>query len=74
MEALIIKPATMHIYKFNGGKSYTNITTGVSGNIPENILASDFVIPAKLNIMANKNPNIIKLIELLGMQVDNESI
>lgn len=67
-----IHPIVRHIktgifYKWEGGNKYTNLCTGISGEVPDEVAKKIFRINLPLTIMAGKNPLIEDLIKGLNL-------
>jgi hypothetical protein len=58
------------LYRHISGTTYRNIATGVSGEIPDEIASKHLVINTELSLMLNKNCQIERLIEGLGLRYE----
>lgn len=70
-----VRPLLMHkktgnVYQHDGELKFTNLTTGASGELSPEIAQKYFVVSIRLNVMANENPEIIELIQKLGLTVN----
>jgi hypothetical protein len=68
------KPIVVHksngsIYRYNQDNNFTNIATGVSGNIDENKAKDVFKINLDLVEITSKFPMVEKLIETLKLKL-----
>lgn len=57
------------VYRYNGGISYTNLRTGVSGEVPDEKAKEVFKINVPLTVMIGKNKNIEQLINGLELKI-----
>jgi hypothetical protein len=72
---LVRNKQTNHIYQWNGDeemRNFTNLTTGVTGDIPNELASKAFIIPVMLNKMANENPILLEMIKTLNLELDVE--
>lgn len=72
----IFKPVVRHkrtkdIYFFNGGNSFTNIRTGISGEVSDSAATQTFRINPELSILLNEYPMITKLINKMDLITEN---
>ena len=58
------------IYATTDGERYENLTQGVCGRIEPEEAGRLFAIPLELNLLAQRNENLIKLITLLKLAVE----
>ena len=68
--ALVKNRITGQIYQWEGENDFTNLSTGVSGNIPQKLASEAFVLPVELNLIANKYPEVLGLIKTLQLKLD----
>lgn len=71
--ALLKTKISGHIYLTDDVMNYENLTNGGSGKIPDTMVKSSMIIPLKLNQMAMKNPNLIKLIRIAGLAIEQNT-
>ena len=72
---LVKNKQTNHIYQWNGDEamtSFTNLTTGATGHVPNELASKAFVIPVMLNKMVNENPLLLEMIKSLNLQLEPE--
>lgn len=68
--ALVVAKKTRDIYQYHGEEKYENITTGNKGKLKDEDAKRLFSIPMTLNIMAEKNPEIINMIKKLNLKLE----
>ncbi len=71
--ALVIGKKNKEVYQYLDGDVFKNLTRGRSGKLKPEDAQKLFVIPIQLNLMAERNPNIIDLISTLGMSLEDYS-
>lgn len=69
MSLLLMNKKAGQVYKHIEGLSFKNLETGVTGEITKEIAQKHLAIPVELNVLADKNPAIVDLIESLGLCV-----
>lgn len=72
---LLFKPVVRNIksddlYFYEGGNVFTNIRTGVSGKVKDEAARNTFRINTEASILINQNPDIAKLINVLGLRLE----
>lgn len=72
---LVRNKQTNHIYQWNedvGITNFTNLTSGVTGDIPRELASIAFTIPITLNRMVNENSVLFEMIKGLNLQYDKD--
>lgn len=75
MKTFVSAKGTGVVYEYLGGNNFRNLQTGEDGEVPTEVAQSYFYIPVVLNYLTNLNPNLLMLVESLGLCTDvpNES-
>jgi hypothetical protein len=68
--AIVRNPANNEIYRHISGTTYKNLRTGVSGDIPNEIAGKHLVLNVELSTILNKENQIERLIEGLGLRYE----
>lgn len=66
---ILIHVSNGDLYRYDGGEKYTNIRTGVSGEVTDEKAKQVFKIHVPLTVMIGKNKNIQKLINGLNLKI-----
>lgn len=72
---LVRNKQTNHIYQWNedvGITNFTNLTSGVTGDIPRELANIVFSIPITLNRMVTENSVLFEMIKILNLQYDKD--
>ena len=70
-QTLLIGKSTGYIYTIDHKtNTVTNITNGIEKVCTPDEIKATFVIPIRLNQLAQQNPNLITLIKKLGLAVE----
>jgi hypothetical protein len=67
---LVLGKGNNVLYKYNGGTSFTNLKTKVTGEIELDKANSLFSFPLGLNEIVLKYPNVVKMLETFGGSVE----
>lgn len=72
-KSVVASKSSNTLYRFNGDTNFTNLKTGVTGDIEIDKAKVLFKVPVELNIVVLKFPNVLKLLEVLSGTVTVES-
>jgi hypothetical protein len=67
--AIVRNIQTNDLYKFNGGNSYTNLRTGVSGEIKEELAQKILKINMEATTIISEFPMVGELINKLNLKI-----
>lgn len=70
--AIVRNIQTNDLYRFHGGNKFTNLRTGVSGDIPTEIAQSVLKINLEATEIFNEYPEVEKMIGVLGLKFEQE--
>jgi len=70
-EGLVKAKKNGDIYASHGEGKFTNLSRGGKGKLSKEDAQKLFVIPIQLNLLAERNPLVIDLIERLGMSIED---
>lgn len=59
------------LYQYEGENKFTNLRTGVTGVVADEIASKVFRVNADATVLISQNPNIKKLISGLGLKFEN---
>lgn len=68
--AVVRNKKTDDLYKFNGGNSFTNIRTGVTGEVSDEAARKTFAINLEATQLLSEYPLILDLIKTLNLKID----
>jgi hypothetical protein len=70
MTPIVRNIITNDLYKYEGGNKFTNLRSGVSGEVSDEAARKTFLINVEATIVINQNKVIEKLINILNLKID----
>jgi hypothetical protein len=68
--AIVRNTQTSHFYKWEGGNKFTNIVTGVSGEIPDDLAKKYLKINLEATVIFSEYPMVEEMVKRLGLISD----
>ena len=72
-KVLLVNKQNRNIYVTYDAENFVNVTTNKGGAVTPEQARNSFAIPMQLNAMNERNPNVLKLVNLLNLSLEKSN-